>query len=334
MTAQRQAARTVLIPQTVTSHRPRRDARVMRLSGLTMGTTWSAVFYAPPAVDETEITAAISRMLDRVVQQMSTWLPASDISRYNSAAPGTWHDLKDEFFTVLAAALDLAERTEGAFDPSAGALVQLWGFGSSGSRTVPPSAGEVADARARSGWRRVDFDIERRRVRQPGGLQLDLSSIAKGFGVDEIGRCLERRGVASYLCEIGGELRGAGMKADGSPWWVALEVPPGSGVDETLVALHGISVATSGDYVRRYAHEGQAFAHTLDPRTGAPLQRAVTVSVIAADCMTADAMATALSVLGPDDGLAFADRYGVAARVLTGEPAVTRYSAAAAAFLD
>lgn len=334
MTALEKDTRLVMIPRTVTRGRPRGNERAFRLSGLTMGTSWSAQFYAAADRDEKHIGQQIVRVLDGVVQEMSTWLPSSDISRFNSSDPGTWHELKPCFHTVLTAALDLADRTNGAYDPTIGALVQLWGFGSEGARSSPPDAQAVGQVRDRSGWRRLEIDHERARVRQPGGLQLDLSSIAKGFGVDAVARCLECEGITSYLCEIGGELRGAGVKPDGQPWWVALESPPGDGIGETLIALHGLSVATSGDYVRSYAQGGRTYGHTLDPRTGYPLEQAVSVSVIAQDCMTADALATALSVLGAAEGLGFANRNGIVARFISGPEDACVFSDAANSLLS
>lgn len=332
--SQKQHDRTVLVPRTIVSGRPREVEGLVRLSGLTMGTSWSVSCYADRSDDERDIGAAIARSLDSVVQEMSTWLPSSDISRYNVSAAGAWHDLSGGFYTVLAAALDLAALTRGAYDPTLGTLVQLWGFGSSGSRGRPPADGEIAAAAGDAGWTRIAIDHEKRRVLQPGGVQLDLSSIAKGYGVDEIARCLERRGITSYLCEIGGELRGSGMKPDGSPWWVALEMPAGQAGHETLIALHGVSVATSGDYARFFDHGGRRYGHTLDPRTGRPLTEPVTVSVIADDCMRADALATALSVLGLQDGLAFADSQGIAARFVCGVRGSETFSTAAQALRD
>lgn len=151
---------------------------------------------------------------------------------------------------------------------------------------------------------------------------LDLSSVAKGYAVDQMARCLERHGVHHNLVEIGGELRGAGTKADGQPWWVELEGVPGSeGQAAAAVALHGLAVATSGDY-RRFYHQGQRRAsHTLDPRTGYPIANDVaSVTVLHASCMAADALSTALTVMGPAEGIAFAEAQQLAARFLLRGP--------------
>ena len=157
-----------------------------------------------------------------------------------------------------------------------------------------------------------------RPLRQRGDVQIDLSSIAKGRAVDDLARTLEARGIHHYLVEVGGELGGAGMTPDGQPWWVELEGVPDAGNGEpVVVALHGLSVATSGDYRRYFQHLGQRASHTLDPRTGYPIDNGVaSVTVLHQECMAADALSTALTVLGPQDGMRFAEQEGLAARFL------------------
>ena len=280
-----------------------------------MGTTWSVRFVADnvPA----GLAAAISQVLGRVIAQMSTWEPDSDLSRFNTAPAGTWHDLPDDLFTVLAHALDMADDSDGAFDPTIGPVVNLWGFGPDGKRCAPPAADRIAETLARCGWQRLELDRTGRRALQPGGLYVDLSGIAKGHAVDLLARQMQGAGIGSYLVEIGGELRGHGVKPDGSPWWTALETPAGI-ASETIVALHGLSAATSGDY-RKFFMEGEArYSHTIDPRTGRPVTGNVaSVTVLHPDCMHADALATVLGVLGVEDGMAYAARRRIAARFLT-----------------
>ncbi|MDF3834129.1 FAD:protein FMN transferase, partial [Cupriavidus basilensis] len=174
-------------------------------------------------------------------------------------------------------------------------------------------------ARALCGWQRIVLDEAAGRARQPGGVRLDFCAIAKGFGVDAVSRYLSGKGIASHLVEVGGELRGHGVKPDGLPWWVALESPPGTSpaMQDTLVALHGLSVATSGDYRRYFDSDGRRYAHTLDPRTGYPASHALaSVTVLHPQCMLADAYSTALTVLGPEAGMVFARRHALAARFL------------------
>ena len=307
--------RRVLVPASVDRTPPPLGGRVHEFGGRTMGTTWSVRLVAHDALERAPVLHTIQSALDEVVDQMSTWVAHSDLCRFNGAAPATWRALPASFFDVLACARDVAERSDGAFDPTAGALVDAWGFGPAAQQGVPDDAG-LTGALGRAGWRRLELDAARRAARQPGGLALDLSAIAKGFGVDLVARRLVAAGIESHLVEVGGELRGSGVKPDGQPWWVRLEHPDheGSG-DGTLLALHGLSVATSGDYRRWFEHDGTRYSHTIDPRDGLPIRHGLaSVSVIHPQCMLADAWSTALNVLGPDAGPALAARLGLAAR--------------------
>lgn len=328
-------ARRVLVPAIErTPQPPPPGARVRALAGATMGTTWSVQFNAPASIDVLDVQAMVQSALDRVVQQMSTWQPDSVLSHFNEARAGTWHELPVEFATVLQCALDLARDTGGAYDPTVGALVNAWGFGPAGDATscatsIPvrgpaceTSAGDVINsARHLCGHTRLTFDAAQARVQQPGGIYVDLSAIAKGFGVDEVARVLEAGGVDSYLVEVGGELRGFGVKADGLPWWVELERPPMHEGAPIVIALHGLAVATSGDY-RRFVHDGEkTYSHTIDPRTGRPIENGVaSVTVLHASCMHADALSTALTVLGAEAGLAYAEARGIAAHFIERTP--------------
>lgn len=325
---------------------PAADARLQRWGGPTMGTSWSVAALLPPGADAGAIGtigAGIQAVLARVIAQMSNWEADSDLSRFNRAPPGSWHALPADCFAVLQAALQVARDSGGAYDPSAGPLVDLWGFGPASAhhpeRRVPPSPDAVQAARAHCGWARIEVDAAGRRALQPGGVALDFCAIAKGFAVDAVARYLCEQGLDHHLTEIGGELRGHGVKPDGMPWWVALEAPPGAGSDgaqPTLVALHGLSVATSGDYRRYFDSAGRRYAHTIDPRTGYPASHALaSVTVIHPQCMLADALSTALTVLGPDAGMAHARRHGIAARLLvrTADGFVEHLSPAFAAML-
>ncbi len=309
--------RRVLVPVSVDHAPPALGGRVHEFSGRTMGTSWSVRLVAAAELSRAPVLHAIQDALDEVVDQMSTWEPNTDLCRFNRAAPATWQALPDSFFEVLACARDVAEHSDGAFDPTAGALVDAWGFGPTAPQGVPDAAG-VLQALAQAGWRRLELDPARRAAHQPGGLALDLSAIAKGFGVDLVARRLDARGIGSHLVEVGGELRGSGVKLDGQPWWVQLEHPDAAADEpQTLLALHGLSVATSGDYRRWFEHDGTRYSHTIDPRDGLPIRHGLaSVTVIHPQCMLADAWSTALSVLGPVDGPALANRLGLAARFL------------------
>ena len=257
--------RRVVVPPPVVELRPDAGSPVTRIAGDTMGTTWSAVF-THLTLPADVATAAVQAALDAVVAQMSPWEPASDLCRFNAAATGEWVSLPEDLLTVVDIGLKVAAATGGAFDPTLGALVDLWGFGPAAFSGAPPSPAEVAAAAAVSGWRRLRRDGER--LLQPGGLRLDLGGVAKGFGVDQAVSALQALGVRNALVEVGGELKGIGAKPDGSPWWVSLEAAPASGGGEALVALSGWAVATSADHRRRFVHAGRTFGHTLDRRHG------------------------------------------------------------------
>lgn len=333
------ADRRVLIPPTLDDPCLRPGVRpVHALSGRTMGTSWSVKLAPPPGMHVPDLRDGIQGRLDRVVAEMSHWDPASDLGRFNRAPAGSWLGLPEDFATVLDCALTVARDSGGAYDPTVGPLVDLWGFGPGGTRAGTPAPAAVEEARARCGWRRLDRDPSGRRARQPGGLRLDLSSVAKGFGVDAVASYLDGLGVDSHLVEVGGELRGRGVKPDGMPWWVALETPPDAATDSTtVVALHGLSVATSGDYRRCFEAGGVRYAHTLDPRAGRPVaNRLASVTVLHPACMWADAFATALTVLGPEEGMAFAEAKDLAALFLVraGSGLEERLTPALAAMLE
>lgn len=269
-----------------------------------MGTTWR-VLYADRNAAADDVRAVIEARLDAIVDGMSHWLPTSQLCRFNAATAGTWVSLPPDFASVVEIALRVATASAGAFDPAIGKLVDLWGFGPPGATPVPDDDA-IAEALAVSGWRRLRWDRSSRRLRQPGGLALDLSGIAKGFATDAIADTLANIDIAHTLVEIGGELVGRGVQPSGEPWWVDLETPPGVALPPLRVALHGLGVATSGRYIRGH--------HSLDGRTGRPAANdVISVSVIARTATLADALATAIAVGYPHFDPAEMD---VAARII------------------
>nr|WP_315484073.1 FAD:protein FMN transferase [uncultured Undibacterium sp.] len=314
--------RQVLIPLTMQRpSQPDHHAQLHDLRGFTMGTTWQVQCYANSSIEADKLQAGIQAELDRVVAQMSPWEADSDISRFNRAAANSWHVLPADFFKVLQHSLFVAEQTQGAYDPCIGHLANLWGFGPKGKITVAPDSNHIKQALQASNWRQLKLNTTDQSVLQTGDLEIDLCSTAKGFGVDQLARYLQQIGIQSYLVEIGGELRGLGCKPDGQPWWANLEQLEGQTEQvEYVVALHGLAIATSGDYQRYFIHDAKRYSHTIDPRNGYPVQHGVTsVTVLHPECMIADALATAMTVLGPEAGMDYATRLHVAARIVVRE---------------
>jgi len=315
--------RDVLVPLEVDMALPPGGSTLYTASGISMGTGWSARLMLPPGADGAAVKAALQRELDEIVAQMSHWEPGSLLSRYNAAPAGSWHALPPQFFDVADYALRVFDDSGGAYDAAGGQLVNLWGFGPARRYDQAgfhvPDAVAIGTALAQRAAAQPVLDRAGRRLLQPGGVLLDFSSIAKGYAVDCMARCLEQRSVRHYVVEAGGELRGAGTKANGEPWWVEIEGVPdaGSASTQAIVALHGLAIATSGDYRRYFQHGARRAAHTLDPRSGYPVVNGLaSVTVLAPTCMAADALSTALTVLGPEDGLVFAEARGIAARFL------------------
>lgn len=317
--------RQVLIPKEIPAHLPAPDpaGRVSVFAGKSMGTSWRVHAVLPDSRPPANAHSAILVALDTVVRQMSHWDPESELCRFNRAPAGTWQRLSPEFFAVLHGALDIAAASDGAYDPTIGKLVDLFGFGPA----EPParlSSVDIATAHRHSGWQAIRLNTATRSAFQPGGWQLDLSSIAKGFAVDLVSETLTGLGVHHSLVEIGGELIGQGCKPDGTPWWCQLETPAEPGAEtlpETIAALCGMAVASSGDTLRRRQFDGHEISHLIDPRTGQPAPpRLATVSVFAPTCMVADAWATALFIAGGEAGFEQAESLGLAARFILRGP--------------
>ncbi|MGN6690782.1 MAG: FAD:protein FMN transferase, partial [Sphingopyxis sp.] len=199
-----------------------------------------------------------------------------------------------------------------AFDPALGETTERWGFGCAGPVDGVPEEAEP-------GNRAIEYDVAGSRIRRGEGAALDLSGIAKGYGVDLAAESLLGQGVRHFLLELGGELRGEGIRPDGQPWWVDVEMPPASSHPPWRIALHDLSVATSGNYRRGFTADGRHYSHSFDPATGRPIVSNVSsVTVLHRECMMADGWATALTVLGPEKGIALADAQGLAACVIAG----------------
>jgi thiamine biosynthesis lipoprotein len=271
----------------------------------------------PPGLDTDALQARVEGELAAVNAAMSTYDPEAEISRFNRYRGDDWFPVSPALAATVAAAARISAQTGGAFDVTIGPLVDAWGFGATGARPAPPAAAELRAARAAVGMDGVTVRLEPPALRKARpSVHLDLSAIAKGHAVDRLAGVLQAAGVTGYLVEIGGELRTAGRRHDGEPWRVGIEQPVAGGrrVQRALPMLRDGAVATSGDYRNFFEVDGQRYAHIIDPRTGMPVPDGLaSVTVIARECLLADAWATGLSVLGAADGYALAAELGLAA---------------------
>ena len=316
------------------------DPPQVELTGPTMGTHYRVSLRPlPEAHDRASLQAAIDTRLAAINRVMSTYDPDSELSRFNRNTGTGWVPVSAELYTVLAEAQRLGELSEGRFDVTVGPLVNLWGFGPERASAGIPDESAIAAARLRVGYRMLELRAEPPAARKTRpDLYVDLSAIAKGYGVDEIAGLLENLGVTDYLVEIGGELRAHGANDQGRPWRIGIEKPqPGEHTVQTIIELRDQALATSGDYRNFFEHQGQRYAHVIDPLSGWPVRhRLASVSVLHPSCMTADGFATALLALGPERGLALAEREQLAALfiVITDDGFEQRSTAAFAALED
>lgn len=293
------------------------------LTGPTMGTTYHVTIVAG-AGETSAAQQCVARVLTRVDRHLSAWSKDGELATLNRNDSTDWVAVSDTLYAVLAAAHRVSVETNGAFDVTIAPLMRLWGFGSSfhgePAPEMPPSPEFIHDAMARIGhtWVELRRDPERA-VRRNRPLQLDVDGIAPGYAVDRISRCLVRAKLPNHLVEIGGEVRAAGTRPDGTPWRIAIERPvAGSREAYAGVQLTDLAISTSGNYRDfRRLPDGRVVSHTIDPRMGEPVAHALaSVSVVHERAQLADAYATALMVLGPEEGYALAQRLGLPALFL------------------
>ena len=277
--------------------------------GETMGTTFTVKVVVPAArwaqVAE-RVEPAIQAELDLVNARMSTWRADSELSQFNQSAETAPTTMSPETLEVFRIAQEVSAASGGAFDVTVGPLVNAWGFGPDGQTLEGPSDAELVALRARVGYQALDIDRAASTLRKARpDVYCDLSAVAKGYGVDRVAQALEGLGIDNYMVEIGGEIRTRGAK-DGRGWHLAIEKPVMTHREtQKVLAIPpgGLALATSGDYRNYLEVDGVRLSHTIDPRTGRPIAHALaSVSVIHAECAYADAYATALMVLGPEDG--------------------------------
>jgi thiamine biosynthesis lipoprotein len=293
------------------------EEKVWEISGPVFGTEYNinVVMEEDPARLR-EMSDGISAVLEEVDASMSTWRKDSELSRFNALSDQSrWVGISPELYQVLARGREISGLTDGAFDVTIGPVVNLWGFGPKARPEDVPTQEELDSILSATGYRNLELRAEPPAMRAKQRQYVDLSAIAKGYGVDAVARFLDSEGVAAFLVEIGGEISVQGHKPGGDAWRLAIEEPVSDQRKvNRIVAIGNRAMATSGDYRNYYESEGRRFSHTIDPVSGKPIDHNLaSVTVIADDSMTADALSTAFNVMGREKAKALATRENIAA---------------------
>ena len=285
------------------------SADYITLTGTTFGTSYMVKVIDEDPIEIERLESAIRIRLEQIDQRMSTYREDSEVSRFNHTAPGEWFPVSEETARLVQRATELSQMTSGAFDVTVGPVVTLWNFGAGTAehRFQVPSDELIASTRDRVGYENLAVQLDPPALKKSvDGLEVDLSAIAKGYAVDAVAELLHE--YPNYMVEIGGEVRTKGSRNLGKGWRIGLEWPTRNErrVD-SIITLNDQALATSGDYRSFQVQDGVTYSHTMDPATGRPVKHSMaSATVLADDCATADALATALLVMGPERGQAFA----------------------------
>nr|WP_246237781.1 FAD:protein FMN transferase [Caldichromatium japonicum] len=305
-----------------------------------MGTYYSVkIARLPAGIRQEALAPQLERLLAAVNAEISTYDPGSELSRLNANPSTDWIAVSPNLYAAIAEGQRIAALTDGAFDITIGPLVNLWGFGPERRSPKPPTEAEIQVARERVGYRKLALRSDPPAVRKArGDLYLDLSALGEGYGAERIAAWLESQGVRDYLVAIAGTIRAKGLNLEGRPWQVAIEEPLADRrAVHRIIPLSDLAISTSGDYRNFFEHEGKRYSHEIDPATGAPVERRLgSVTVIGKNAMKIDGLATALMVLGEEQGFELAEREGIAAYFIlrTAQGFATRASSAFRAYLE
>lgn len=291
------------------------------LQGFTMGTSYSAQFIAPD-IDQDALRDEIESRLDTINNLMSTYLANSQLSKFNQSRSTEWHSVNKDLAQLIERAQIISEQSSAAFDVTVGPLVNLWGFGPHDAEFSLPSSAEIDTSQQSVGYQNLQYRLDPPALKKTiTQLYVDLSAIAKGYAVDEIAKIMDTANIQHYMIEIGGEVKAKGIAPHGETWRIGIETPATQrGNIEAIVTLKNIGIATSGDYRNYVVHQGKTYSHTIDPRTGYPVDHMLaSVTVLHESVATADAWATAFMVLGAESAYAIAQRDGLAILLITRE---------------
>jgi thiamine biosynthesis lipoprotein len=282
--------------------------QTISIAGNTMGTTYSIkiIEKSPQDINVNSVKTKIDSVLQVVNQQMSTYITDSEISRFNRLSSKEWFTISTDFYDVIVMAQEISHLTEGAFDITVGPIIDLWGFSTDlyQNNWQPPSDQKIEEVIKAIGFNNIVVGKNTIKKVNPD-TKIDLNAIAKGYGVDVVFELLKGLGFSNILVEIGGEVRCSGYNNEGEYWKIGIDKPildimPGEEL-QSVISLDNKALATSGNYRNYFEYDGELFSHIINPVTGYPAQnRVASASVTASTCMTADALATALMVMGED----------------------------------
>ncbi|WP_416138617.1 FAD:protein FMN transferase [Halomonas sp. HK25] len=285
----------------------------------------------------------ILEVLEAVDASMSTYIEDSELSAFNQAPLVEWQPLSDELMEVLAIGQAVSEKSDGAFDVTVGGLVNLWSFGAEARPREVPDEATLDERLAVVGVDAVELDLSALQARRTREVVVDLGGVAKGHATDRVAALLDREGIEHYLVNLGGDLSASGYRngqdgrdGEGEHWRIGIEAPLEDRQEARhVLPLHDISVATSGDYRNYFEEAGRRFSHTLDPRSGRPItHRLASVTVAHPSNAWADAWATALMVLGEEEGMALAREQGLSVLMIVREEEGGWTSRVSPAFVD
>lgn len=290
-------------------------------SGMTMGTSYQVKIITNDDVPTENLGEQIENRLSSLNQTFSTYIETSELMQFNQAKTGQPQAISEDMQVVMSIAQEVYGLTDGAFDPTVAPLVNLWGFGPNESNNVIPQSEQIQQALSVIGLNHLVLNKAAKKAQREQDIKLDFSAIAKGYAVDAVADLLESSGIQHYLVEVGGELRARGYKPNGDLWRIAIERPSlVQGDVQQVIALQDVAVATSGDYRNYFEKNGKRYSHTIDPRIGYPVDHELaSVTVIEETAVKADALATAMMVMGPEDSLMLAEKYNIPVYILVKE---------------
>ncbi|MET1256348.1 FAD:protein FMN transferase [Aliikangiella maris] len=285
------------------------EEKYSRLTGFTMGTTYQVTF-EKNAIAPEQLQQKIDNRLEKINQLMSTYIEDSELSLFNRAHTTDCQPISENTRFVIQNSLEVFQQTAGKFDVTLAPLIELWGFDKKQTHDAIPPQSTIDSILKQFGSQHVHIEIDCVK-KDLANISINLSAIAKGYAVDEIAKIIKASGSQNYLVEIGGELASQGINARGKPWQIAIEsAVTQERAIQRIITPNGLGVATSGDYRNYFEKDGKRYSHTIDPTTGYPItHQLASITVLHPQTMLADALATALMVMGPDEALKFANQH-------------------------